>query len=72
MRGTIPENGIAELKRLGNSCAEWRRSMKLTQKDIADSSGYTVQAVSAFERGLLNNGLLLAEYCRKGYEVGKG
>lgn len=46
--------------------------MRLTQKDIADSTGYTVQAVSAFERGMLNNGLILAGYCRKGYEVGKG
>lgn len=40
---------------IGRICQKYRQEKGYRQKDVAADTGYTVENISAFERGITNN-----------------
>lgn len=57
------------LKSIGESCREWRKQMRMSLREVADLMGCSIQAVSRFELGYLNNAVMLLWYVENGAEV---
>lgn len=57
------------LKAIGESCREWRTQMRMSLREVADLMGCSIQAVSRFELGYLNNAVMLLWYVENGAEV---
>ena len=55
-----------ENKTIGKLCAEFRRSLHITQKTVAEELTYSVENISAFENGRNANMYILLWYIRKG------
>ena len=57
------------LKSIGESCREWRKNMRMSLREVADLMGCSIQAVSRFELGHINNAVMLLWYIENGAEV---
>lgn len=57
------------LKSIGESCREWRKSVRMSLREVADLMGCSIQAVSRFELGYMNNAVMLLWYIENGAEV---
>lgn len=57
------------LKSIGACCRKWRENMRMTLREVADLMGCSLQAVSRFELGHMNNALMLFWYIENGAEV---
>lgn len=57
------------LKSIGESCREWRKNMRMSLREVADLMGCSIQAVSRFELGYMNNAVMLLWYIENGAEV---
>lgn len=57
------------LKSIGESCREWRKNMRMPLREVADLMGCSIQAVSRFELGYMNNAVMLMWYIENGAEV---
>lgn len=57
------------LMSIGSSCRAWRTSMRMSLKEVADLMGCSLQAVSRFELGHMNNAVMLFWYIDNGAEV---
>ena len=57
------------LKSIGESCREWRKNMRMSLREVADLMGCSLQAVSRFELGHMNNAVMLLWYIENGAEV---
>lgn len=55
-------NKKAALKALGLLCSTYRKSMHISQSTIAIKTGYTVENISAFERGRNCNFIIFLAY----------
>ena len=62
-------NKEAILKSIGESCRDWRKQMRMSLREVADLMGCSIQAVSRFELGYLNNAVMLLWYVENGAEV---
>ena len=60
---------LKRLYDLARDCRKWREEHGYTQREIAETSGYSAQYISMYERGMANNALILAEYLERGYKV---
>ncbi len=58
-----------ELKRLAGTCADFRRSIGVTQSEMAEDLGVTKQNVSHFENGRSTNLIYFCWYIMHGLEV---
>ena len=54
------------LRLIGDKCREHRKSLGLTQKDIAKELGYTSENISSFENGRNDNSRILLWYLSNG------
>ena len=52
--------------KLGKICQKFRKELGYLQRDVAKDTGYSVENVSAFERGINDNSLILLWYLSKG------
>ena len=59
---------MTNLKVIGHKCKILRRSLALTQNDVAKETGYTSKSISAFENGRVNNAIILMWYINHGLE----
>ena len=57
------------MERLGRDCADYRKSIGLTQDAFAMETGYAQGSISAFERGNSQSLRVFLLYVRKGYDV---
>lgn len=57
------------LKSIGACCRKWREDMRMTLREVADLMGCSVQSVSRFELGHMNNAVMLFWYIENGAEV---
>ena len=57
------------LKSIGESCREWRKQMRMSLREVAELMGCSIQAVSRFELGYMNNAVMLLWYIENGAEV---
>lgn len=57
------------LKSIGECCRSWRKSVRMSMKEVGDLMGYSVQAISRFETGHMNNAVMLMWYIENGAEV---
>ena len=62
-------NRTETLKSIGESCRSWRKSVRMSMKEVADLMGYSIQTVSRFETGHMNNAVMLMWYIENGAEV---
>lgn len=62
---------LAKLIEIGRQCREWRLYAGLTQREMAKYSGYSHQMISAFEKGTMNNAVLLQSYYDRGFRYGE-
>ena len=58
-----------DLKKLGEKCAEFRRSKGYTQLQVAYRLGYTESNISAFENGRTNNLCIFFWYLSEGMQI---
>lgn len=58
------------LRRVGGECADFRRFIGATQKDVARELQISNTNVSAFESGLNDSCYMLCWYISKGLELG--
>lgn len=54
------------LKQVGLMCKTYRRAIGFLQRDVAADTGYSVENISAFERGRNDNLEILLWYLSKG------
>lgn len=54
------------LKQVGLMCKTYRRAIGFLQRDVAADTGYSVENISAFERGRNDNLEILLWYFGKG------
>lgn len=55
---------------IGNRCRQYRKNvLKVTLSDVAESTGYSKENISAFECGRNANSLILLWYISKGISV---
>lgn len=57
------------LVKLGKECKEYRNSINMLQLDVAIDTDYSVESISAFERGRNNNLKIFLWYVENGYNV---
>lgn len=55
-----------DLKKLGRMCKTFRREHDIAMKTIADDLDYSVESISAFERGKINTSRILLWYVKHG------
>ncbi len=60
---------MTDLTKIGKKCRNFRKSIRKTQKDVANELNYSVASVSAFERGCNNNAIILLWYIEKGVKM---
>lgn len=54
-------------RKIGKNCKKFRENvLKITQKDVAEILGYSVQNISAFECGRNNNNAIFLFYISEG------
>lgn len=54
------------LKTIGAKARRYRLEQKFTVKELSKALGYTINTIYKFERGELNNSIILAEYIKRG------
>lgn len=54
------------IKDIGQRCANYRRFIGATQAEVANSTGYSVESICAFEHGRTNNAEIFSWYIGKG------
>lgn len=61
-----------DLVKIGEACRHYRKfNLKIPQKEAADIMGYSATHISNFERGKVNNILILLWYISQGFDVKK-
>lgn len=60
-----------ELKELAKTCAEFRKGIGKTQRQMADDLGVPVGNISHFENGRSSNLVYLLWYLQHGMKVGE-
>lgn len=56
---------MIDMKNVGAICAAARRKSGMTQKNVADYLGYSIQNISHFENGRIDNSFILLYYMGK-------
>ena len=56
-------------KALGKACQNFRKLKMKEQKDVAADTGYSIENVSAFENGRINNAAILLWYFYNGLSI---
>lgn len=59
------------LRRLGRSCAIWRRKQGISLKQIAQETRYSTGNVYHFEQGINDNVIIFSWYLEKGFDIDK-
>lgn len=57
------------LKKLGKECKYFRMFIHKIQSDAAIDTDYSIESISAFERGRTNNLKILLWYIENGYDI---
>jgi len=57
------------LKKLGEECKYFRMFNHKVQLDVAVETDYSIESISAFERGRTNNLRILLWYISNGYDI---
>lgn len=57
------------LKEISAACQAYRRRVGVTQSRVAVDTGYSVESVSAFENGRINNLMLYLWYAGHGMDI---
>lgn len=57
------------LKKLGEECKYFRMFIRKIQSDAAIDTDYSIESISAFERGRTNNLKILLWYIENGYDI---
>lgn len=65
----IPPLCFMNLKEIGKLCANYRRSLNVTQQQVADFLGYSAENISSFENGRNDNFEILLWYIYKGIDI---
>ena len=55
------------IKMIGKYCQRYRQKLGIPQSKVANELGYTTENISAFERGLNNNCMILWWYIMNGF-----
>ena len=50
-------------------CSSYRKVLALTQKDVAEDTGYSIENVCAFEKGRNLNYIIFLWYLEKGLDI---
>ena len=63
---------MCDLVKIGSVCKHYRiYNLKMSQKEAASIMGYSSTHISNFERGKVNNILILLWYISKGLDIKK-
>lgn len=57
------------LKEISAACQAYRRREGIAQSRVAIDTGYSVESVSAFERGRTNNLMIYLWYANRGMDI---
>lgn len=60
---------LNDLKLLGRACRTYRQKRGVTQADVANQLGYSVENISAFETGRNDNCRILLWYFENGMTI---
>lgn len=60
---------LIDLIYIGKTCQNFRRGKGLTQSEVAEDMGYTVENISAFENGRNDNLRIFLWYVDRGLNI---
>lgn len=58
-----------DVKKIGTICKWYRERIEITQREVGEETGYSQRNISAFERGINDNGTILLWYLAHGLPV---
>lgn len=58
-----------DIKKIGSICRSFRRSLKMTQADVAKATGYSAGNVGHFEQGRNDNLNIFLWYIMNGLDI---